>query len=156
MSEFQMWKDYFQLAKRVEAMVRRDEDTGLSPSGEKSSQNKERSSEGLVILEQTLPLEEESLQLDLLCSFCKHNGESRNVYASHKLKDEAGRVQCPYLRKYTCPQCGASKDTAHTRRFCPLTKEGYASVYRGCARNSAGKKKLRKASDGHGEISPFL
>ncbi|XP_066468794.1 nanos homolog 3 [Tiliqua scincoides] len=132
MSAFQVWKDYFQLAKVVAGLGCGGEELGCRSPG--------RGAEGLLILEQKLPRAG-----DLMCSFCKHNGESRAVYASHRLKDEAGRVQCPVLRNYTCPQCGASQDRAHTRRFCPLTQEGYASVYRGCTRNSAGKKKLRKA-----------
>ncbi|XP_054035350.1 nanos homolog 3-like [Dryobates pubescens] len=63
------------------------------------------------------------------CAFCRHNGESREVYGGHSLRDAAGRVLCPVLRSYVCPQCGASRDGAHTRRFCPLTASGYTSVY---------------------------
>lgn len=54
-----------------------------------------------------------------VCVFCKNNGEQMAVYSSHILKDEAGRVQCPVLRKYTCPLCGVSGDAAHTIRYCP-------------------------------------
>ncbi|XP_044514384.1 nanos homolog 3 [Gracilinanus agilis] len=75
-----------------------------------------------------------------LCTFCKHNGESRNIYLSHSLKDDEGRVVCPILRKYVCPQCRATQDNAHTKRFCPLTSKGYMSVYSYTARNSAGKR----------------
>ncbi|NXS58784.1 NANO3 protein, partial [Brachypteracias leptosomus] len=63
------------------------------------------------------------------CAFCKHNGEARAVYGGHSLRDASGRLLCPVLRSYVCPQCGASQDRAHTRRFCPLTRRGYASVY---------------------------
>ncbi|RMB90061.1 hypothetical protein DUI87_33516 [Hirundo rustica rustica] len=51
------------------------------------------------------------------------------MYWSHSLRDEQGRLQCPVLRSYVCPQCGATQDQAHTRRFCPLTHRGYTSVY---------------------------
>ncbi|XP_036701364.1 nanos homolog 3 isoform X4 [Balaenoptera musculus] len=78
-----------------------------------------------------------------LCTFCKHNGESRAIYQSHVLKDEAGRVLCPILRDYVCPQCGATREHAHTRRFCPLTGQGYTSVYSYTTRNSAGRKLAR-------------
>ncbi|XP_064355327.1 nanos homolog 3 [Dromaius novaehollandiae] len=65
-----------------------------------------------------------------LCAFCKHNGESRHIYTAHNLRGPGGRVECPVLRNYVCPQCGATQDSAHTRRFCPLTPRGYTSVYR--------------------------
>lgn len=51
------------------------------------------------------------------------------MYRSHNLRDAQGRLQCPVLRSYICPQCGATQDQAHTRRFCPLTHRGYTSVY---------------------------
>ncbi|XP_066063835.1 nanos homolog 3 [Chamaea fasciata] len=63
------------------------------------------------------------------CSFCQHNGEAPGMYQSHSLRDTQGRLQCPVLRSYVCPQCGATQDQAHTRRFCPLTHRGYTSVY---------------------------
>ncbi|CAM5118090.1 unnamed protein product [Natator depressus] len=75
-----------------------------------------------------------------------HNGESRNIYMAHNLKDKKGRVECPILRNYICPQCGATQDKAHTKRFCPLTQKGYTSVYNCSSRNSVGKRVSRSPS----------
>ncbi|KAM6475358.1 nanos homolog 3 [Liasis olivaceus] len=155
---FQLWKDYFQLAKLVEGMSRcspsSEEEPGLQGAefpSEPQPQPQPQPQRPLLAPRQ--PAGEPALdppgQDELGCSFCKQNGESRSVYASHRLKDGAGRVQCPILRKYTCPQCGASEDLAHTRRFCPLTKKGYISVYTSCIRNSAGKRKKRASRREH-------
>ncbi|XP_026860045.2 nanos homolog 2 [Electrophorus electricus] len=54
-----------------------------------------------------------------VCGFCKRNGESAEIYTSHKLKSRDGRILCPVLRDYVCPFCKATGDKAHTRQYCP-------------------------------------
>lgn len=76
------------------------------------------------------------------CNFCKHNGESKNVYTSHPLKRDDGTVVCPILRNYVCPLCGVTADKAHTLKYCPLNQRK-ESLYRKCGRNSAGRKVRR-------------
>ncbi|XP_062035228.1 nanos homolog 3 [Lepus europaeus] len=140
MGTFDLWTDYLGLARLVGAL-RVEEDPQAKPEPQPQPTAAEA--------EDPKPPGPERL-----CSFCKHNGESRAIYQSHALKDEAGRVLCPILRDYVCPQCGATREHAHTRRFCPLTGQGYTSVYSCTTRNSAGRKLFRpdkvKAQDSGG------
>nr|QFQ59534.1 nanos1 [Clogmia albipunctata] len=53
------------------------------------------------------------------CKFCKNNGEDERQYKSHQFQDADGKVQCPVLRKYECPICHQSGDSAHTVKYCP-------------------------------------
>lgn len=56
----------------------------------------------------------------LLCTFCKKNGETKELYSTHVLKDSNGIIVCPVLRNYPCPICGIpGGDFAHTMRYCP-------------------------------------
>ncbi|XP_011225536.2 nanos homolog 3 [Ailuropoda melanoleuca] len=133
MGTFDLWTDYLGLARLVGALRGEEEpETRPDPQPQPAPGPEARR-----------PSPESSPAPERLCSFCKHNGESRAIYQSHVLKDEAGRVLCPILRDYVCPQCGATRDRAHTRRFCPLTGQGYTSVYSYTTRNSAGKKVSR-------------
>ena len=74
------------------------------------------------------------------CAFCKNNGESEVVYNSHQLKDERGRVVCPILFYYKCPQCGAYGENAHTLKYCPKASNSYvdSKAIRATARTAAG------------------
>jgi len=54
-----------------------------------------------------------------VCVFCRNNGESREFYSSHTLKDNEGNTTCPILRAYTCPLCKANGDGSHTIKYCP-------------------------------------
>ncbi|XP_038598127.1 nanos homolog 3-like [Tachyglossus aculeatus] len=123
MEAFNPWKDYLGLARVVEAFREEPALADSRPAASSSS-----SSWG-----------ERRLPQPPSCSFCRHNGEARHIYQSHNLKDAEGRVVCPILRGYVCPQCGASQDAAHTRRFCPLTRNGYTSVYTYGPRNPPAK-----------------
>ncbi|NXQ98175.1 NANO3 protein, partial [Sagittarius serpentarius] len=122
---FDMWRDYLGLAAVLAALPQERRDTG---AGEEAA-----ASPGAPEAASASPGK-------ALCAFCKHNGEAKHVYSGHSLRDAGGRVQCPVLRSYVCPQCGATQDRAHTKRFCPLTRRGYTSVYSRSARNSAGKR----------------
>lgn len=160
-----MWTDYLGLARLVGAL--RDEgDPGatLEPQPQASTptprpaaqevEEEDAEQAAAALMDTPEPPEPLPGAPERLCSFCKHNGESRAIYQSHMLKDEEGRVLCPILRDYVCPQCGATRERAHTRRFCPLTGQGYTSVYSYTTRNSAGRKLFRpdkaKTQDGGG------
>ncbi|XP_075773273.1 nanos homolog 3 [Pelodiscus sinensis] len=133
---FDMWRDYLGLAKVVEEI--------------QTQQNKGDKLQVTAVSEDEVDSSTDLSPVTLtgksLCVFCKHNGESRNIYTAHNLKDKKGRVECPILRNYICPQCGATQDKAHTKRFCPLTQKGYTSVYNCSSRNSMGKLVKRPPS----------
>uniref|UniRef100_A0A8C8SP48 Nanos C2HC-type zinc finger 3 n=1 Tax=Pelusios castaneus TaxID=367368 RepID=A0A8C8SP48_9SAUR len=133
---FDMWKDYLGLAK----VIQNRQNTGDILQVTALSEDEAGSPTFRTDLS---PL---TLTGNSLCVFCKHNGESRNIYMAHNLKDNKGRVECPILRNYICPQCGATQDKAHTKRFCPLTRKGYTSVYNCSSRNSVGKRMSRSPS----------
>lgn len=131
---FDMWRDYFNLSQVVLGLIQgqrqRLEDEGaegLTPRPQETSE------QGLGVF---------SGNPATLCNFCKHNGESRHVYASHQLKTPEGVVVCPILRHYVCPLCGATGDQAHTLKYCPLNSS-QKSLYRRSGRNSAGRKVKR-------------
>ncbi|XP_077484641.1 uncharacterized protein LOC144094599 [Amblyomma americanum] len=92
------------------------------------------------------------------CAFCRTNGERREFYMGHTLRDysgpgRAGRVTCPVLRGYKCPQCGyPGGDQAHTIRYCPLNRRGdlAPSVYN-TPRQSNGRLRRTRAKRGEGQ-----
>ncbi|XP_040175478.1 uncharacterized protein LOC120908505 [Anopheles arabiensis] len=54
------------------------------------------------------------------CVFCFNNKADREVYESHRCKDEAGNVTCPVLQTFVCMRCKATGKKAHTAKYCPL------------------------------------
>uniref|UniRef100_H9GV67 Nanos-type domain-containing protein n=1 Tax=Anolis carolinensis TaxID=28377 RepID=H9GV67_ANOCA len=133
--EFDRWKDYLSLAKVVtEIIAERKKVPFPSQSWDTMDYDISKSSKGSA--------NGQASQNKEICNFCKHNGESKQVYSSHRLKGMDGTVECPILRKYTCPLCGATGEKAHTLKYCPLS-QGKRSLYRKCGRNSAGRKVRR-------------
>ncbi|NXL40473.1 NANO3 protein, partial [Glaucidium brasilianum] len=122
---FDMWRDYLGLAATLAKLPQERKDSAVAqePSASPGTAEPASPSPGKPP-----------------CTFCKHNGEAKQVYSGHSLRDAKGHLLCPILRSYVCPQCGATQDRAHTKRFCPLTRRGYTSVYSPSARGSAGKQ----------------
>ncbi|XP_061209749.1 LOW QUALITY PROTEIN: nanos homolog 3 [Neopsephotus bourkii] len=118
---FELWRDYLGLAAVV-AALRRTEGEAAAPGGQNGGGTGAGGGGGG-------------------CTFCRQNGEAKQVYNGHRLRDAAGRVLCPVLRSYVCPQCGATEDRAHTRRFCPLTRHGYTSVYSRSSRGTGSSER---------------
>jgi protein nanos 1 len=78
-----------------------------------------------------------------ICTFCKSNGESANVYTSHGkrkiismnrrkkifvffslvLRNIDNELECPILMSYVCPKCGATGKSAHTIKYCSALSE---------------------------------
>jgi hypothetical protein len=58
-----------------------------------------------------------------ICTFCKTNGETEQIYTSHSLKDSNDKITCPILMCYSCPVCGATGSQTHTKKYCPVLQK---------------------------------
>ncbi|XP_026148314.1 nanos homolog 2-like [Mastacembelus armatus] len=129
---FDMWHDYMDLGKLIEELRGRRDVDRRNISGPKK-EPRERWSPSALRDECRNSIE--TCSADSLsdtscsetspnfCRFCKQNSETPDVYLSHKLKSDEGKVTCPVLWSYTCPICEATGDNAHTRRYCPQAKQ---------------------------------
>uniref|UniRef100_UPI00398E79A5 nanos homolog 2-like n=1 Tax=Pristiophorus japonicus TaxID=55135 RepID=UPI00398E79A5 len=151
--EFEIWKDYLQLSTRVAEIWRTGADgQELALPGDDSPPAEGAFRPLVVGRTPSSSADDEGTggradgspprKAGGICTFCKHNGESRKVYSSHALKTEAGKVLCPILRNYVCPLCKATGDVAHTLKYCCFNPEKQ-SLYRNNGRNSVGKKSRR-------------
>lgn len=73
-----------------------------------------------------------------VCKFCLKNGEAEIIYENHVLRDEDGRIACPILRSHNCELCGATGDSAHTKKYCPLYEELGDNLFPGFRRLASG------------------
>lgn len=126
--DFIMWHDYLGLRAMVARLARSEDAAQLQSSSTQSGGLKERAwcpdatpetsgSGGRSPGSQGLGRVTDKST----CAFCRQNGESAEIYTSHRLKARNGRVLCPVLRSYVCPSCGATGDSAHTRNYCPAS-----------------------------------
>lgn len=134
---FDMWRDYLSLNPLLKKKPGPDHP---NPTGAPGSQIRTWQREDYSTFTETSSTENNSAEMSSVsslsdtcssssgagrkyCGFCRKNGESAQIYRSHKLKSGDGRVTCPILWSYTCPVCAATGDNAHTLRYCPQARQ---------------------------------
>ncbi|XP_077302215.1 nanos homolog 1-like [Arctopsyche grandis] len=55
----------------------------------------------------------------LFCGYCYNNGMPSSIFNGHSLRSSTGKLTCPTMRTYVCPNCGARGDRAHSIKYCP-------------------------------------
>jgi len=120
--------DFFSRSVLVTEMIRPSQRLGINSAEEWTAFRQKA--------ESTIPLTKGSKQQqrrrkgglpepqDKKCNFCFNNKEPVEVWSSHNLKDDSGKIACHILRKYVCPKCKATGDKAHTNRYCPKNQVG--------------------------------
>ncbi|KAK6487758.1 nanos-like protein 2-like [Huso huso] len=119
---FNMWKDYLNLESVVQDLQQNRGGTLAVGSDVAPGSPTSTSTAQSGCSERENRTESPSLAdspSESCCYFCKQNGETVQVYSSHCLRTDDGKVCCPVLRNYVCPLCKATGDRAHTRRYCP-------------------------------------
>ena len=52
------------------------------------------------------------------CKFCKNNGESKDQFSSHVLRNpNTGQLICPVLRSHICEMCGATGKVIYRKYY---------------------------------------
>ena len=52
------------------------------------------------------------------CKFCKNNGESKDQFSSHVLRNpNTGQLICPVLRSHICEMCGATGKVLYPKYY---------------------------------------
>ncbi|KAG2469450.1 nanos homolog 2-like [Polypterus senegalus] len=125
--DFNMWHDYFKLSNLLQPQQPHNPDTSASSTGSLNLSTLDHRSSSTINDANTatdaVGGTTSTSQLEQTeCRFCKQNGETMEIYMSHRLKGDDGVVLCPILRRYVCPFCKATGDRAHTRNYCPYKK----------------------------------